>query len=172
MPLQVLFQNRHGLLDTPGRMQPYTIDVGVSGLVGRELGGAAQFIECFIGPLKAGERQPERIVQPRVARRCGNRFTQHIFAFLIPSQTTIEIGEVDRRRRKFLAQMERGFVFGLGIRHEAASCVKGSERGSRLGPIGVELLGRNIFGGGALEAFTVGGRLACGRGPQRAARRP
>src|SRR3954454_21746887 len=99
------------------------------------------------------------MMQPRVARRCGNRVTQHLLAFLISSQTTIEIGEVDRRRRKLLVQAERGFVLGLGLRHEAPSRVEGTERGSRFGPIRVEFLGRYVLGGGALEPFTVGGRL-------------
>ena len=79
---------------------------------------------------------------------------------LIPLQTPIEIGEVDRGRRKLRAQLERGFVFGLGLRHEAAPCIKGSERGSPLGTVRIELLGGDVFGGGAREPFTVGGRLA------------
>ena len=100
------------------------IDVGVSGLVGRQFGGAAQFVQRFVGPFEAGERQTECMVQPRVARRCGNRVTQHIFTFRIPPQTPIEIGEVDRCRRKLRVQAERGFVFGLCIPHEAAPGIK------------------------------------------------
>ena len=48
-------------------MQPHGIDVSVSGLVGRELGGAAQFTKRFVGSLEPGKRQTERVMQSRVA---------------------------------------------------------------------------------------------------------
>src|SRR3954466_15690201 len=96
-------------------MQPHGIDVGVSGLVGRELGGAAQFVQGSVGSPEAGERQTERVIQTRIARRCRNRLTQPAFALPIPAQTPIEVGEVDRRRRELRAQVQSGFVFGLSL---------------------------------------------------------
>ena len=52
----------------------------------------ARALFASLPPFEAGERQPQRMMQPRVARRCGKRFTQDIFAILIPFQTPIEIG--------------------------------------------------------------------------------
>ena len=49
-------------------MQRDGIDVGVSRAIGLELRGAAQFRERFIETLEPNEREPERIVQPGIAR--------------------------------------------------------------------------------------------------------
>src|SRR3954451_20115630 len=96
-------------------MQPYGIDVGVSGLFGRELGGAAQFAQRFVGSLEAGERQTERVMQPRILWRCDECRAQHALALPIPAQTPIEIGEVDRRGRK------RGFKWRAALYSASAS---------------------------------------------------
>src|SRR3954469_9630302 len=143
-------------------MQPYGIDVGVSGLFGRELGGAAQFAQCFVGSLEAGERQTQRVMQPRILWRCDECRAQHVLALPIPAQTPIQIGEVDRRGRKLRVQAESGVVFSLGLWGTAPARVEGAERGTRLGSIGIELLGSDELACGALEPCTVGRRLVCG----------
>jgi len=61
------------------------------------------------------------------------------------------------------AQPQRSLVLGLGIGGETAPRVKISERGARLGPVGIEALGSDELSRRALERFAIGGRLARAR---------
>src|SRR5262249_58407732 len=79
------------------------------------------------------------------------------------AELAIKIGEVDRGWTVLWAQPQRCLVFDLGIRKEAAPCEEISQRGPRLGSIGVEALGGDELGRRALERFAISGRLACGR---------
>ena len=75
----------------------------------------------------------------------------------------IKVGEIDGGGGVLRAQLQRGFVLGLGLGRPAALRKETSERGARFRPIGIEALGVDKFGGRALEPFAVGGRLARGR---------
>ena len=141
-------------------MQPDGIDIGISRPFRLELRGALKLAKRLGGPFKAGERQSERMVQPRIQGRPGDRRAQHSFPFGIPAELPVEIGEIDRRRHVLRAQTQRGLVFSLGIHGQAAPRVEASERGARFGPIGVEALGGDELGCRTLEAGPVGGRLA------------
>jgi hypothetical protein len=98
MPNQNFFQSRHCLAAAPGRMQCDGIDVGVSRSVAIELGGALKLAKRLVGPLQAGEREAQRVMQPRVLRRRGDRRTQHAFSVAIAPELPIKIGQIDRRR--------------------------------------------------------------------------
>jgi hypothetical protein len=81
----------------------------------------------------------------------------------VPPRLAIEIGEVDRRRRKLRAQPQRRFIFRLRLRREAAAGIEAAQRRARLGPIGVEPLRSDELGRRTLEALPVGHRLVRGR---------
>jgi hypothetical protein len=51
--------------------------------------------------------------------------------------------------------VESGVVFSLGLWGTAPARVEGGERGTRLGSIGIELLGSDELACGALEPCTV-----------------
>src|SRR5215467_8398923 len=65
---EALLENRHGVLDVPGRVQPDGVDIRVSCSVGIEFGGTAQFAECLFASLEPGEREAKRVMQPRILR--------------------------------------------------------------------------------------------------------
>src|SRR5262249_57264622 len=123
-----------------------------------EMSGVAQLTERLIETLQPGEREAERMMQPRVLRRGGDRRGQRAFSIAVPDELAIKIGEVDRRRRVLRAQPQRSLVFDLGIRKEATSGEKISQGGAGLRPIGIEALGGDELGRRALERFAIGGR--------------
>src|SRR5262252_3374829 len=92
-----------------------------------------------------------------------DRRTQHALAVAIATGFPIEIGKIDRRRRKLWAKSQRGLVLGFGLREKAAPRIEMSERRTRFRPVGIETLGGDEFGGRAVKTFAVGDRLVSRR---------
>ena len=92
--------------------------------------------------------------------RCGDCRAQYGLAVSIPPELSIEIGEIDGRRRKLRTEPQGGLVFCLGLIGAATPRKEIPQRGARFGSVGVEALGGDELGRGTLEPVTVGGGLA------------
>ena len=84
MARQAIFENSHRLAATPGRMQRDGIDIGVSGLLRCQFGGASQFAKCLVEPLEPNQRQAERVVNPRILRNCSDGAAKDVLAIGFP----------------------------------------------------------------------------------------
>src|SRR5215471_18290623 len=121
----------------------------------------------LLGVFEGGRKIPSVAVEAdereqgvAVALMASQAFFQHCQRLAIAAELPIEIGEVDHRGRVVRAQPKRRLVFGLGVAPATALRIKISQRGTRLGSIGIETLGGNELGRRALETLAIGGRLA------------
>jgi hypothetical protein len=136
---------------------------GITRAVWFKLARTAKLDECLIGPLQPGQREAERMMQPRVLRRHGDRRTQHAFSIAILSKLPIKISRVDCCRRVLRTETQPSPVFAFRVRQEATPGVKIPKRRARFRSIGVEPLRGDELRCCSLETFAVGGRLICSR---------
>ena len=71
------------LVAVAGRIERDGVDIGIAGVVRRKLGRLAQFGKRLAGSLQADEGEAQRIVQPGVLRRSGERRPQHRLAIAV-----------------------------------------------------------------------------------------
>lgn len=111
MPLQAVLKDRYGVLPAFGRMERNGVDVGVSRLIGRELDGAAQFIERLLVLFQPDQHETKCMVKPCNLGRGFDRRAKDLTSVAVPTQQPVKVGKIDRRRRELRAQAQGGLEF-------------------------------------------------------------